>query len=65
MMANKFMQHSLVHLDLSANPLGPDPQGALGFLKDPQTVATLNLSNCGLNFEFVSVSYIVGACEVM
>ena len=53
---NKLMQHSLVYLDLSSNPLGPDPQGSLGFLKEPQTVSTLNLSNCGLSFEFVSLS---------
>ena len=47
------MQYSLVYLDLSGNPLGPDPQGALGFIQEPQTIATLNLSQCGLNFEFV------------
>ena len=54
MMANKLMKNSLVHLDLSSNPLGPDPQGSLGFLKEAQTVATIKLSNCGLSFEFVS-----------
>ena len=56
MLNNKLMKNSLVHLDLSSNPLGPDPQGSLGFLKEPQTIATLNLSNCGLSFEFVSPS---------
>ena len=64
MMTNKFMQHSLTCLDLSANPLGPDPQGALGFLKEPQTVATLILSNCGLNFEYVRVCVCVCVCVV-
>ncbi|CAI8056021.1 F-actin-uncapping protein LRRC16A [Geodia barretti] len=54
MLNNKLMKNSLVHLDLSSNPLGPDPQGSLGFLKEPQTIATLNLSNCGLSFEFVT-----------
>lgn len=53
MKQNKNMQFSLVHLDLSSNPLGPDPQGSLTFIQDPQTIATLNLSKCNLNFEFV------------
>ncbi len=55
MKANKNMQYSLVHLDLSANALGPDPQGGLAFIKEPQTISHLNLSKCGLNFEFVSL----------
>ena len=53
MKQNKNMQFTLVHLDLSGNPLGPDPQGALAFIQEPQTIGTLNLSQCGLNFEFV------------
>ena len=54
MKQNKNMQYTLVHFDLSGNPLGPDPQGALGFIQEPQTIATLNLSQCNLNFEFVA-----------
>ena len=53
MKQNKNMQFTLVHFDLSGNPLGPDPQGALAFIQEPQTIATLNLSQCNLNFEFV------------
>lgn len=49
------MQYSLVDLDLSGNPLGPDPQAALTFIQEPNTIAVLNLSKCGINFEFVSV----------
>jgi hypothetical protein len=59
---NKLMQHSLVTLDLSSNPLGPDPQGSLGFLKEPQTVTTLNISNCGLSFEFV-LPVLIRGCQ--
>ena len=50
---NKQMQYSLVHLDLSGNPLGPDPQGGLAFLQDPQTVATLKLARCSLVLDSV------------
>lgn len=53
MKQNKNMQYTLVDFDLSGNPLGPDPQGALSFVQEPQTIATLNLSQCNLNFEFV------------
>ena len=53
MKQNKNMQYTLVHFDLSSNPLGPDPLGALAFIQEPQTIATLNLSQCNLNFEFV------------
>ena len=55
MKQNKNMQYSLVDLDLSGNPLGPDPQAALTFIQQPNTIAVLNLSKCGINFEFVSV----------
>ena len=53
MKQNKNMQYSLVHLDLSGNPLGPDPQGALAFIQEPQTIARLKLSKCGLSFDQV------------
>ena len=54
MKQNQDLLYSLTHFDLSENPLGPDSQGPLVFLKEPQTVTTLNLSKCGLNFELVS-----------
>lgn len=53
MKLNKYMQFSLVSLDLSGNPLGPDPLGALGFLQDTQTISTLRLANCTLLLEHV------------
>ncbi|XP_011408682.2 PREDICTED: F-actin-uncapping protein LRRC16A-like, partial [Amphimedon queenslandica] len=53
MKQNQDLLYSLTHLDLSENPLGPESQGPLVFLKEPQTVTTLNLSKCGLNFELV------------
>ena len=55
MKKNQDLLYSLTHLDLSANPLlSSDPQGALVFIQEPQTIATLNLSKCGLNFDVVS-----------
>ena len=53
MKQNQDLLYSLTHFDLSENPLG-ESQGPLVFLKEPQTVTTLNLSKCGLNFELVS-----------
>ena len=53
MKQNKYMQFSLIHLDLSGNPLGPDPLGALAFMQDTQTISTLNLANCNLLLEQV------------
>lgn len=53
MKQNKHMQFSLVHLDLSSNPLGPDTLGALAFIQETQTISTLNLSNCSLLLESV------------
>ena len=40
------------------HPLGPDPQGALTFLQEPNTIARLNLSKCGINFEFVRIVHL-------
>ena len=54
MKQNQDLLYSLTHFDLSENPLGPESQGPLVFLKEPQTVTTLNLSKCSLNFELVS-----------
>ena len=62
MKQNKNMQFTLVHLDLSSNPLGPDPQGSLAFIQEPQTIATLNLSKCSLNFEFV-LPVLIRGCQ--
>ena len=53
MKQNKHMQYSLVHLDLSSNPLGPDPLGGFSFLQDAQAIATLKLSNCNLVLDSV------------
>lgn len=53
MKQNKHMQFSLVHLDLSSNPLGPDTLGALAFIQESQTISSLKLSNCGLLLETV------------
>eukprot|EP00731_Ephydatia_muelleri_P026276 Em0018g376a len=53
MKLNKKMQYTLTHLDLSSNPLGPDHQGSLAFLQEPNHIAKLNLSQCGLAFEAV------------
>ena len=53
MKQNKYMQFSLVHLDLSSNPLGPDPLGALAFVQATQTISTLRLSGCNLLLEHV------------
>lgn len=53
MKQNKHMQFSLVHLDLSSNPLGPDLLGALSFIQETQTISTLNLSSCNLLLETV------------
>lgn len=50
---NKHMEFSLVHFDLSNNPLGPDPLAALTFIQEPQTISHLNLSWCGLTLESV------------
>ena len=50
---NKHMEFSLVYLDLSSNVLGPDPVGALSFIKETQTISTLKLSNCNLLLESV------------
>ncbi len=50
---NKHMEYSLVHFDLSSNPLGPDPLGALAFIQEPQTISHLNLSGCGLTLDSV------------
>ena len=65
MKQNKHMQYSLVSLDLSGNPLGPDPHGALAFLQEPQTIAQLNLSKCNLSFEFVSVCTTWSRIEIL
>ena len=55
MKRNSDLLYSLTHFDLSANPqLGLDPQGTLVFIQEPQTIASLNLSKCGLNFDLVS-----------
>ena len=51
---NKYLQNSLQHFDLSSNNLGPDPQGALGFIQEPQAVTYLNLSKCGLGLDQVT-----------
>ncbi len=48
---NKHMEFSLVHFDLSGNPIGPDPLAALTFIQEPQTISYLNLSGCGLTLE--------------
>lgn len=53
MKQNKHMQYSLMHLDLSNNPLGPDPLGGLSFIQEPHTIATLKLSNCSLVLDTV------------
>ena len=55
MKQNKNMQYTLVDLDLSGNLLAPDPLGSFAFIQEPNTISRLNLSRCGLNFEFVSV----------
>ena len=47
---------------MSGNPLGPDPVGALAFIQEPQTIATLNLAQCNLNFEFV-VPVLTRGCQ--
>ena len=55
MKRNSDLLYSLTHFDISANPqLGLDPQGTLVFIQEPQTIASLNLSKCGLNFDLVS-----------
>jgi len=64
MKQNRTMQYSLVHLDLSGNPLGPDPQGALTFLQEPNTIARLNLSKCGINFELVRIVHLILRCAL-
>ena len=62
MKQNKHMQYSLVHFDLSGNPLGPDPLGALTFIQDPQTISYLNLSGCSLTLESV-VQVLIRGCQ--
>lgn len=53
MKQNRHMQYSLVHFDLSCNPLGPDHLAALAFIKDPQNISVLKLANCSLLLESV------------
>lgn len=62
---NPDLLYSLTHFDLSANPqLGLDPQGTLVFIQEPQTIATLNLSKCGINFDVVSVYCLPIICNL-
>ncbi len=60
---NKQMQYSLVHLDLSGNPLGPDQQGGLAFLQEPQTITTLKMSRCSLLLDTVVPVLIRGSTQ--
>ena len=50
---NKHMAVTLSTLNLSGNNFGPDCQGALSFLAEPNAVATLKLARCGIAFEVV------------
>ena len=59
---NNNMQISLVHFDLSGNPLGPDPLAALTFIQEPQTISQLNLSSCGLTLDSV-VQVLIRGCQ--
>lgn len=61
MKQNKHMQFSLVHLDLSSNPLGPDTLGALSFIQETQTISALKLSNCGLLLDSI-VPVLIRGC---
>jgi Ran GTPase-activating protein (RanGAP) involved in mRNA processing and transport len=50
---NKHMAVTLSTLNLSGNNFGPDCQGALSFLAEPNAVATLKLARCGIAFEVI------------
>ncbi len=61
MKRNTDLLYSLTDFDLSSNPqLSLDPQGTLVFIQEPHTIASLNLSKCGLNFDVVSRSSMRG-----
>ena len=59
---NKHMVVTLSTLNLSGNSFGPDSQGALSFLAEPNAVATLQLARCGIPFDLVSVYVHVNVC---